>query len=370
MDRGIAGIVLAAGFSSRMGMFKPLLPLGPSSVLERTVTRLRQGGVRDIVVVTGHRAAELRPLVAALGAREATNCQPDLGMLSSILIGVAALTETSLAAFVLPADMPMVKPSTIRLLSHVFISSGESVVRPTFRGRRGHPPLVSLACFDGSVSPQMEGGLGAVIAREKDVTDLPVLDEGILWDMDTPEEYSRMAAKISGEGIPTEAECEAILEHFGVPAAVVAHSRAVADGAVRLARSLNRAGGALDLSLVYAAGMLHDLSKARPSRDWDGMDALWQLGFDKLGSIEYWLRDWIPGLETPLSESHVVYWADQPAGGGAAAIGDRIQKLTGLSLETISSFPTESGNADQSPSAEDPAPQLLPRWADGQAGGR
>ncbi len=65
----VAAIILAAGRSSRMGMSKPLLPLGPFSVIERVVRSVCQAGIDDIVVVTGHGSAQLAPLLDGLGAR-------------------------------------------------------------------------------------------------------------------------------------------------------------------------------------------------------------------------------------------------------------------------------------------------------------
>lgn len=190
----IAGIVLAAGYSSRMGMFKPLLRLGSSTAMERAVMSLQGGGIAHIVVVTGHRAEEVRPLLERLGAREAHNPQPELGMFSSVLTGIAALPDSATATFILPVDTPLVKEGTIRELSRAYLSSRAAVVYPAFLGRRGHPPLIALSCFAGPLSPTLPGGLAAVLARQGNAIDLPVPDEGILWDMDTPEEYARMAA--------------------------------------------------------------------------------------------------------------------------------------------------------------------------------
>ena len=55
--------MLAAGFSSRMGGLKPLLPLGSGTAVERVVASLREAGVHDIVVVTGHQAETVAPLL-------------------------------------------------------------------------------------------------------------------------------------------------------------------------------------------------------------------------------------------------------------------------------------------------------------------
>jgi molybdenum cofactor cytidylyltransferase len=198
----IAGIVLAAGYSSRMGRLKPLLPLGPSTALERAVTSLRRGGVADVVVVTGHRAEELRPHLARLGVREALNLRPELGMFSSVLAGIAALPASATAACILPADLPLVRPATVAALAAAYLGSDAVVVYPSFQGKRGHPPLVARSCFAASPSPTLAGGLATLLAGRDDALDVPVPDEGVLWDMDTPGEYDRMVARLGRDGEP------------------------------------------------------------------------------------------------------------------------------------------------------------------------
>ncbi|MDF2874967.1 MAG: metal dependent phosphohydrolase, partial [Sporomusa sp.] len=64
--QNIAALILAAGFSSRMGAFKPLLPFGESSVIETVVNTFRQAGVADIRVVVGWQAERLRPVLDQL----------------------------------------------------------------------------------------------------------------------------------------------------------------------------------------------------------------------------------------------------------------------------------------------------------------
>jgi molybdenum cofactor cytidylyltransferase len=364
----IAGIVLAAGYSSRMGSFKPLLPLGSSTAMEMALMSLRSGGVEDVVVVTGHRAEELRPRLTSLGAREAQNQRPELGMFSSVLVGVAALPNSATAIFILPSDIPMVKPSTIRQLSQAYLTSRATVVYPTFRGERGHPPLIARSCFAEPLPPTLRGGLATMLARQANAIDRPVLDEGVLWDMDTPEEYTRMVAQAEREGVPTEAECEAILAHFAVSSAVIAHSRAVAVRAVRLAEWLEGSAGPLDIALAYAAGMLHDVAKGRPAHDREGERMLREIGYDKLGAIVGQHVDIDLGPESRLGEAHLLYLADKLVQGEktvslaerfhaairrysgspeiltateerfrtAEAIAERIKRLTGLSLGEIS----------------------------------
>src|SRR4029079_13163816 len=74
----VAAILLAAGRSSRMGAFKPLLPFGNKTVSECCIDYLRDGGVDEIIVVLGHRADDIRQQVS--GVKSALNPDPDSPM--------------------------------------------------------------------------------------------------------------------------------------------------------------------------------------------------------------------------------------------------------------------------------------------------
>ena len=87
----IAALVLAAGYSSRMGDFKPLLPLGRSTVAQEVVERFHRAGIEDVRVIAGHRADELGTVVDRLGVRKIFNADYDRGMFTSVQAGVKSL---------------------------------------------------------------------------------------------------------------------------------------------------------------------------------------------------------------------------------------------------------------------------------------
>ena len=129
-----SAVILAAGLSSRLagtGEFKPLSRLagpdgpGAATLLERAAALFRAAGVERILVVAGHRAAETRAEAARLGLGCVENPDYARGMLSSVRAGLAALpgdagearsSGDAGAAFVLPVDIPLVRPHTLRLL--------------------------------------------------------------------------------------------------------------------------------------------------------------------------------------------------------------------------------------------------------------
>ena len=86
----VAAVILAAGYSSRMGDFKALLPFGRGTVLECVVTTLRAAGVERIVVVSGYRAEETEAEACRLGIDAARNPQFATGMSGSVRVGITA----------------------------------------------------------------------------------------------------------------------------------------------------------------------------------------------------------------------------------------------------------------------------------------
>lgn len=188
-----AAVIPAAGESSRMGLPKPLLPLGTSTILGEAIRGLREGGVDGIVVVLGPSPEAYLPLLKASGVRPVVNPRPGEGMLSSVLVGIGALPAGTEAFFLLPADMPLVRPATIRLLREESLARRGGVVYPVFGGRRGHPPLIPLRYFRGTVPPDTPGGLRTILRRhDGEAVLVDVDDPAVRMDCDTPEDYRRL----------------------------------------------------------------------------------------------------------------------------------------------------------------------------------
>src|SRR5271166_5696000 len=228
----MAALVLAAGYSARMGQFKPRLPLGDRSAIEHAIDGFHAAGIGEVIVVTGHRAQELTVVLKDYPVRCIFNPTYDSGMYSSIVAGLRALPPETDACFVLPADIPLVRPSTIELLAAAYQKSRAAIVYPVFRARRGHPPLLDRSIFASIIASDGLGGLRGVLSRyEAAAQDVRVLDECIYMDMDTPADYARLNALAASRDVLSRAECEALLAALDVPEKVVRHSRVVAEGA-------------------------------------------------------------------------------------------------------------------------------------------
>jgi len=309
----VAGLILAAGYSSRMGEFKPLLPLAGVSALERAINLFRSAGVADVRVVTGHRAEELTPLLQRLQVRAVANPRFDAGMFSSVAAGFASLEAEIAACFVLPADLPLVRPATVRALLQTFISEPAEVLYPCFGGERGHPPLIEGRLARRLPAWQGDGGLKSALEAEAGSSrELAVVDELILRDMDRPDDFAALQRRAQRWEIPSRAECRALLALSYAPDdPVVRHSEAVATLAVELGTMLNDAGGMLDLELLEAAGLLHDLARREPMHAWIGAERLRDLGFAAAAELVASHMDLPLPRQTTIDAAEVLYLADK-----------------------------------------------------------
>ena len=309
--KGLAAIVLAAGLSSRMVEFKPLLPLAGAMALERSIGLFRAASIAEVIVVLGHRAEVLQPLAERSGARSIVNQHFELGMSSSIVAGCRALPAWVEAAFVLPADTPLVRPATVRQLAESWASSRAEILYPVFDGHRGHPPLISRAILDQVARGEVEGPLNAVLAlHENKALNFQVADQCIHLDMDTLADYDTLASLAHRQQIPTAAECEAILAARQVHQVVVRHARKVAEVAHSISSALLRSGLSLDLELVEAGALLHDIAKGQPDHAALGASILRTMEFPRVADIVAAHTDF-DFSGSSIDEKAIVYLADK-----------------------------------------------------------
>lgn len=307
----LAAIILAAGYSSRMMSFKPLLPLAGSTVIERVIRVFFQAGIRDVVVVAGYRAEELQPIVERTDAVFVLNQMFEQGMSTSICAGIQALPQEAEASFLLPVDIPLVRASTIRQLVAALGTSGKQIIYPLFQDERGHPPLIALSLLKELLSDGLSTPFCSLLERhENKVCDVQVCDEAIHLDMDTPADYARIYALAESRDIPSVGECEAILANQKATPSLLHHSQAVANVACGIASALNHHGSALNLSLVRAGGLLHDIAKGMPDHAGYGAKLLRAMEFPRVAEVVAEHTD-LDFSGRKLDEAAIVYLADK-----------------------------------------------------------
>lgn len=189
-------VIAAAGLSSRMGAFKPALPLGGESISRRLIASFAEAGSLPVTVVTGFKAGTLAEHLKDMPVRLVFNpdyrtCQ----MFDSLRLGLTSLCESyaGLPAkiFLCPADIPLIRPETISLMAR----QEAGVVIPVCGGRKGHPVCISSAFLPLLLSHDGTDGLRGVLKTLQEETCLlSVPDPGILADADTMEDYKKIQA--------------------------------------------------------------------------------------------------------------------------------------------------------------------------------
>ena len=186
-----AGVVAAAGLSSRMGAFKPLLPYKGTTVIESTVALLKRSGVDRVFVVVGHNGKDIIKLFE--GVQDVTCVEnPDYSssdMFASVCLGLREARAYDVVFF-LPGDMPAVEDGLCRV--HLQQVQKENALwgRPTREGKGQHPVLLTRAAVEKVLAYAGDGGLrGALRTLPCPPLEMPVEGLGCSIDIDTPDEY-------------------------------------------------------------------------------------------------------------------------------------------------------------------------------------
>ena len=195
----IGALILAAGSSSRMDSFKPLLEIKGKSLIEHTINLFRETGVQEIVAVIGCRSEELIPVLKAASCPYVVNENYEKGMFSSIRKGAAELRGSCDAFFLLPVDIPCVRSATVKqLLENYYENPATLVCYPQFDARRGHPPLIAGSLIDHILAYTGEGGMRGLLRRFEDqAINVPVDDPFVRLDVDTREDFFRLEKEMN-----------------------------------------------------------------------------------------------------------------------------------------------------------------------------
>ena len=143
----IAGIILAAGLSRRMGTVKSLLPLGESLLLDMVVENARQSELESLIVVLGHDAENILKKIDFKDSRVIINPDYRMGHSSSLRAGLDAVSADTDGALFLLGDQPFVGSKTIDRLIRAFQKQPSSLIIPTCQGKRGNPVLAHRRVF-------------------------------------------------------------------------------------------------------------------------------------------------------------------------------------------------------------------------------
>ena len=191
----ISCIILAGGESRRFGSNKLILPFGKSTVLQSVIDVYDHPAIHEKIVVAGNRADELMDRHTNLHVSWVINPDPDKEVGSSLQAGLRHISVSADAVMIAHGDMPLIKTETVDEMIVQYQSN--SIVIPVYQGRKGHPVLmdrsVALKCLD----PVLAFPLRQIIRdHESRIIFCDSGDEGILLDIDTPDDYTMLLSKL------------------------------------------------------------------------------------------------------------------------------------------------------------------------------
>ena len=312
----IAMIILAAGYSQRMGVLKPLLPVGTESALHRAVSLGKTENVHLISVVTGHRHEDVEAELYkkhAKNVRHIYNAAFSEGMFSSVRAGIHSLPHDIDGFLLLPTDHCAVKPDTVEKVIATFIlTNGQAVVYPVMDRRRGHPPLIPRRFVDDINDYTGKDGMRGYLSQYP-YEEVEVDDEGVYMDMDTPSDYSALLTHLGLPVYPDKDACRDLMAKYNMPENIVGHSRLVETLALKTAALLSEKGVDINTDLLSSACLLHDIARKQPEHAEAGAKLLVMEGWPETAKLVSQHMDLPDGFQPGADALSLLYLSDKLA---------------------------------------------------------
>ena len=193
-----AAVIAAAGMSSRMGRFKPLLELGGKPMIRHIADTFRTFGVEKLVVVTGNNAVALEKSLPGDDIEFVYNERyAETQMFDSAKLGLGRVASIYENIFFTTADIPLFSAAVLDRLSR----TGGGFVCPTFAGREGHPVLLRGDTAMRLLADDGDGGMRRAVERQGiNKICVGVAERGILFDADTPADFARIEQIYTKDG--------------------------------------------------------------------------------------------------------------------------------------------------------------------------
>jgi molybdenum cofactor cytidylyltransferase len=201
-----AGVILAAGESSRMGTDKALLPWPPAGSGQPSQDTFLSAAIRSlapatdfVLVVAGANAPLLAPVAYAYGASIVVNPDPSRGQFSSLQVGMhEVLNHGRDAALITLIDRPPVSEATIQALRLAFEAAPESIwaAIPEFSGKHGHPYIAGRDLIEAFLrAPTTSTARDVEHAHPSHIAYVAVADPFVALNVNTPEDYAVLLSK-------------------------------------------------------------------------------------------------------------------------------------------------------------------------------
>lgn len=201
----VSAVLLAAGLSKRLGRNKLLLPAGGIPVVRWAAQALLASKAADVIVVTGHEAAEVHAALDGLGVRFVHNPRYAEGQGTSLAAGLAQAAQDTEGFLFALGDQPLITAALVDRLIEAFAAARPPALAaaPYFEDRRGTPTLFSADLREELSRVCGDEGAREVLKRLRaEAPDrllaIPVESEDIFLDLDTEADYQKLLAKMGG----------------------------------------------------------------------------------------------------------------------------------------------------------------------------
>jgi molybdenum cofactor cytidylyltransferase len=195
LSPSFAGVILAAGASSRMGRDKALLPWRDGTFLSAAIRAL-QPVTELVIVVAGDNQAAVAPVIYANAAFLVVNPDPAQGQFSSLRIGLQEVLDRGRdGAIVTLVDRPAPRVETVEQLKSVFMASGVDVwaVVPEHAGRHGHPIVIGREMIGAFLdAPATSTAREVEHAHQKHILYVTVDDPMVAVNVNTEEDFEKL----------------------------------------------------------------------------------------------------------------------------------------------------------------------------------
>jgi molybdenum cofactor cytidylyltransferase len=195
-----AGLLLAAGKSTRMGSLKALLPWEGTTLLQFQLTQLEHSTIDQLVVVLGYHSNKLLPYVKESSTHIVWNENYEKGKTESIKQGVLAIHKDADCFILSSVDQP-VSHFLLDSMINEFRLTNSNIIIPVYNERRGHPILLSTKLRDEIMQINEEThGLKAILQNRNDeISELIVEDQSILFNFNNEKDYEEGISKGVGK---------------------------------------------------------------------------------------------------------------------------------------------------------------------------
>lgn len=309
----INGLIVAAGLSSRMNDFKPLMKIDGKPLILNTINSLRQSNIEDITVVVGHRKDDLKDLLKNENVNIVFNENyKTTSMYDSFKLGLKEIYNNCDALVFLPGDVGFTSKYTVDLLMKEISKNEKKIIYPTYENEIGHPPIISSKCFEYLLNYDGNEGLkGGMKHFYQESMKISTPDKFILFDMDYKEDFNKVKNSYENREYLSYEEALYLLKYFDLPNHIVRHCQMVEKIAVDLSETINKYENCIDVNLIKSAALLHDIKRLEKEHAKKGAKLLSDLGYHKISSLVKNHMELENQMEDEINEMSILYFADK-----------------------------------------------------------